>query len=65
MSWATVWRRNYTPEELKVRLNTDSHSPVKFRANGVVANMDTYAAAFQCKPGDAMVHSGDKKLVIW
>lgn len=65
MSWATVWRRNYTPEELKVRLNTDSHSPVKFRANGVVANMDSYAAAFQCKPGDAMVHSGDKKLVIW
>ncbi|WP_330970844.1 M13-type metalloendopeptidase, partial [Lysobacter sp. A3-1-A15] len=24
-NWATVWRRNFTPEELTVRLATDSH----------------------------------------
>ena len=65
MNWATVWRRNFRPEELKVRLNTDPHSPAGLRAIGAPSNMDTFAAAFQCKPGDAMVRSGDKKVAIW
>jgi len=27
--------------------------------------MDAFAKAFGCKDGDAMVNSGDKKVVIW
>jgi predicted metalloendopeptidase len=27
--------------------------------------MDAFAAAFQCKPGDAMVRSGADKITIW
>jgi putative endopeptidase len=65
MNWATVWRRNFNPEELKVRLNTDPHSPAGFRANGAPSNMPTFAAAFGCKPGDAMVRPADKQVVIW
>ena len=38
MNWATVWRRNFTDNELKVRLNTDSHSPASFRAIGAPSN---------------------------
>jgi putative endopeptidase len=65
LSWATVWRRNFTPDELKVRLTTDPHAPANFRAIGTPSNMPAYAAAFGCKAGDAMVRADDKKVVIW
>nr|WP_312962910.1 M13 family metallopeptidase [Stenotrophomonas indicatrix] len=65
MNWATVWRRNFTDGELRVRLNTDPHAPANFRANGAPSNMPSYAAAFQCKAGDAMVRADDKRVVIW
>jgi putative endopeptidase len=65
MNWATVWRRNFTPDELKVRLNTDPHSPAGFRANGAPSNLPAFAAAFSCKTGDGMVRSEDKRVVIW
>ena len=64
-NWATVWRRNFSPEELKVRLTTDSHAPANFRAIGAPSNMPAFAAAFSCKAGDAMVRGGDNQVVIW
>jgi putative endopeptidase len=65
LNWATVWRRNFNPEELKVRLNTDPHAPANFRAIGAPSNMPAFATAFQCKAGDAMVRPDDKRVVIW
>ena len=64
LNWATVWRRNYTTEEAKVRLKTDSHAPAPFRAIGAPSNMAAFANAFECKAGDAMVR-GDKNILIW
>ena len=64
-NWATVWRRNFTPDELRVRLNTDPHAPANFRAIGAPSNMAAFAQAFSCKAGDPMVRSGDAKVVIW
>ncbi len=65
LNFASVWRRNFTPDELKLRLNTDPHAPVHFRANGAPSNMGAFAAAFSCKAGDPMVRSGDDKVQIW
>ncbi|MCC7096039.1 MAG: peptidase [Thermomonas sp.] len=64
-NWATVWRRGFTPDELRVRLNTDPHAPANFRAIGAPSNMAAFAEAFSCKAGDPMVRSGDAKVVIW
>ena len=64
-NWATVWRRNFSPEELKVRLTTDSHAPANFRAIGAPSNMPAFAAAFSCKAGDPMVRGGEDQVVIW
>ena len=64
-NWATVWRRAYTPEEAAVRLVTDPHAPSMFRAVGTPSNMEAFAKAFGCKPGDAMVRDGDGRIVIW
>ena len=65
LNWATVWRRNHRPEELKVRLNTDSHAPANFRAIGAPSNMPAFAQAFQCKAGDAMVRDEANRVIIW
>ncbi len=65
LNWATVWRRNFTPEELAVRLKTDPHAPANFRAIGAPSNLPAFAAAFSCKPGDPMVRAGQDQVVIW
>ena len=65
LNFATVWRRNFTPDELKLRLNTDPHAPVHFRAIGAPSNMDAFATAFSCKVGDPMVRTGENKVQIW
>lgn len=65
LNWAVVWRRNFKPEELKVRLTTDPHAPANFRAIGAPSNMPAFAEAFGCKADDAMVRTDDKQVVIW
>jgi putative endopeptidase len=65
MNWATVWRRGFKPEELKVRLQTDPHAPANFRAIGAPSNLPAFAAAFGCEEGDAMVRAADGRVQIW
>ena len=65
MNWATVWRRNFTDQELDVRLATDPHAPANFRAMGAPSNLPAFAAAYECEAGDAMVRGGDDQVVIW
>lgn len=65
MNWATVWRRNFTPDELKVRLNTDPHAPANFRANGAPSNMASFEEAFPCKDENKMARPQKDRVVIW
>ena len=65
INWATVWRSNYTPDYLKVIVNSNEHAPADFRAIGAPSNLPAFAAAFSCKVGDAMVRGADKQVVIW
>ena len=65
LSWARVWRGTTREKEQMVRLNSDPHSPAKFRAIGAPSNMPEFAQAFQCKAGDPMVRSGDEQVKIW
>ena len=53
LNWATVWRRNYKPEDLRVRLRVDPHAPANFRAIGGPSNLVPFAGAFGCAQGDA------------
>jgi putative endopeptidase len=65
LAWAQIWRQNIRPEALRVRINTDPHSPGRWRTNGPLSNMPQFAAAFGCKPGDAMVRPDSLRPVIW
>ena len=65
LSWATVWRRNFTPEELTKRLATDEHALSSFRAIAAPSNLPAFAAAFSCEAGAPMVRAGEERIVIW
>jgi putative endopeptidase len=65
LNWARVWRGSIRDEAQLVRLNSDPHSPAQFRAIGAPSDMPAFAAAFQCKAGDAMVRPEDKRVIIW
>ena len=65
LSWAQAWRRNYRPEALKLQVNTDPHSPARFRTLGPLANMPEFAEAFGCEAGDAMVLGDERRAEIW
>ncbi|HKP72496.1 MAG TPA: M13 family metallopeptidase [Pyrinomonadaceae bacterium] len=65
LGWAQVWGRNQTPQGMRLQVATDPHPLGRFRVNGPLSNMPEFAAAFQCKAGDAMVRPPDKRCQIW
>jgi putative endopeptidase len=56
---------NERPEDLRVRVKTDPHSPATDRINGVAVNMPDFAKAFSCKPGQPMVKPAEKVCRVW
>jgi putative endopeptidase len=54
---------NDRPENLRVKALTDSHSPGKYRVNGLVVNVPEFERAFSCKPGQPMVAA--KRCRVW
>ncbi|HYN82599.1 MAG TPA: M13 family metallopeptidase [Gemmatimonadaceae bacterium] len=65
LAWAQIWRQNITPQNQMVRINTDPHSPGRWRTNGPLANMPEFAKAFGCKPGDPMVRPEAVRATLW
>jgi putative endopeptidase len=49
------WCGSTRPEQLRLQVQTDPHSPRQFRVNGVVQNMPEFGKAFGCKPGQPMM----------
>ncbi len=56
---------NERPEDLRVRVQTDPHSPAEYRINGVVVNMPEFAKAFLCRAGQPMVKPAEKICKVW
>ena len=49
------WCGSTRPEQLRLQVQTDPHSPRQFRINGVVQNMPEFGLAFGCKTGQPMM----------
>ena len=60
-SWRTKWRDGLMREIVL----TDPHAPSEFRANGVVANMDEFYAAFGVRDGDKLWRPDPERVKIW
>jgi putative endopeptidase len=65
LGWAQIWRNNQREEDLKLRLNTDPHSPGRFRTIGPVSNMEEFAKAFNIPPTSSMIRPPDQRINIW
>ncbi len=65
LAFARSWRSNETDEYLRLRVQTDPHSPSQFRCNGTVANMPEFAAAFNLDVGAPLAHPPEDRAKIW
>ncbi len=54
VAYAQIWCGLATPEEQRLRITTDSHSPPQFRVRGTLANVPQFARAFACAEGTPM-----------
>jgi putative endopeptidase len=55
LGFGRVWCEKRRPEMARASVLTDSHSPGKYRINGVVQNMPEFQKAWGCKAGQPMV----------
>jgi putative endopeptidase len=63
VSYGQGWCTNNRPENLRLRVQTDPHSPEEFRVNGVVVNLPEFQKAFACKTGSAMAPA--ERCRVW
>ena len=54
LSFGQIWCSNDRPEAERLQVQTDPHSPPRFRVNGVVQNSPEFQKAFSCKAGQPM-----------
>ena len=55
LAYGQNWCGETRPEQLRLQVQTDPHSPREFRVNGVVQNMPEFDKAFGCKVGQPMM----------
>jgi len=65
ISYAQLWKINYTDEELKNRIANDPHSPGMYHVNGPLMNCPEFFDAFGVKEVESMRNSEDKISKIW
>jgi putative endopeptidase len=55
LAYGQSWCGKIRPEQVRLQVQTDPHSPREFRVNGVVQNMQEFGTAFGCKAGQPMM----------
>lgn len=63
LSFAQDWCGETRPEQVRLQVQTDPHSPEKVRVNGVIQNMQEFGTAFGCKTGSPM--APEKSCRVW
>ncbi len=54
LAWGQIWCENSREDATRLQVQTNAHSPGRFRVNGVVQNMPEFKAAFSCKVGQPL-----------
>jgi predicted metalloendopeptidase len=65
LAYAQIWRNNQRDEDLKLRLNTDPHSPGRFRTIVPLSNFVEFQKAFDIPDGSKMVRPASERVNIW
>ncbi len=65
VSYAKIWRGNYTDEYTRLIVASDPHSPGEYRCNGVLENFPPFAEAFSLEPSTPLAKSPEAVVKIW
>jgi len=65
IAYAQSFRVHSRPQSLRTRVKVDPHSPENWRVDGPLSDMEAFAKAFGCKPGDQMVRPRNEVPNIW
>lgn len=63
--YAQSWLSKSREEAMRVRVNSDSHSPPKFRVNGIVRNIPEFYEAFGVTELDSLFLPSQDRIKIW
>ena len=65
LGYAQVWRNKYRDEALRNLIQTNSHSPSMYRANGAVRNVPEWYEAFNVTPENKLYLPPEERVKIW
>jgi len=65
ISIARIWRVKTRDEFLRMYVNTNPHSPAKWRVNGPLMNFTPFYKAFDVQPGDKMYKPEAERITVW
>ncbi len=65
LAWARAWRSNETPAQQRLQVNTNPHSPARFRVVGPLSNVDEFAAAFGLPSDAPIMRPPEQRARVW
>ena len=65
ISIARIWRVKTRDAFMSTYVNTNPHSPAKWRVNGPLMNFTPFYNAFNVQPGDKMYKPEPNRIVVW
>src|SRR5438876_645916 len=65
LGFAQIWRSVQRDEDLRLMVNTNPHSPARYRVNGPLSDLVEFQKAFDIPDGSPMVRPADKRVNIW
>ena len=65
ISIARIWRVKTNDAFMRVYVNTNPHSPAKWRVNGPLMNFTPFYKAFNVQPGDKMYKPESERISVW
>ncbi len=65
IGYGQVWASKYRDEALRSQIQTDTHSPTKFRTNGALRNVPEFYEAFDVTEENELYLPPEERVKIW